>query len=285
LTRIKFHGRTDPGRKRPINEDSFVASDDDAFCVLCDGMGGHSSGEVASRMAVEILASRIRGARELIRGSKEVLPAVVQSWLHAANDAIYRRGTQEPGVVAGRNMGTTLALLCFVDEVGVVAHVGDSRIYRLRDGVLDRLTLDHSVTGPYTGTDPAGRGRKRKYVTRALGTRPEVDPDVGVVDVRTGDRYVVCSDGLTDLVDDDEIAAALHERERELHNAPRALINLANERGGRDTITVIVAEVVPAPTPTDDHVPGEDSTAALIAPPPLDPPPPWESSDSLEGPV
>lgn len=279
--RIKFHARSDRGRKRPLNQDAFAVSDDLGFCILCDGMGGHRSGEVASRMAVEMLGEAVRRARAGGLGAESGLAGLVHDWLRAANEAIYRRGTRERGAAAGKNMGTTLALLLLAsDGLAVVAHVGDSRVYRLRDGRLERLTADHSVTGPVDGADPGPRGRKRRYVTRALGTRPVVVPDVGTVDVRARDRFVVCSDGLTDLVRDEEIAAALLDRLGELHNAPRALINLANERGGRDNITVIVAAVEP------DAAPEEGGAAAAFAappplepPPPLDPPPPWESSD------
>ena len=284
--RVQFHGRTDPGRRRETNEDAFAVSDEGAFCVLCDGMGGHSSGEVASRMAVDIVADRLRrllpSAEERRRRSrgemtrvKESLPDLIQEWLRAANNAIYERGAAEPGVQLGRNMGTTVALLCVVEDLALVAHVGDSRIYRLRGERIEPLTRDHSVTAPEVGNGKSGR--KRKYVTRALGTKPEVVPDVLTVDVRPGDFFVLCSDGLTDLVTDGEIAHAVRERMAEAANIPAALVNLANERGGRDNITVIIASVE-AERASFDSSDGLPS----LAPPPLEPPPPWESSDLEE---
>jgi protein phosphatase len=237
-------------------------------------------------MAVEILGERLQrlpsGARDRERSPDELarvkaaLPALLQEWLRAANNAIYERGAAEPGVQAGRNMGTTLALLCIVDDLAVVAHVGDSRIYRIRGERIQALTRDHSVTAPEVGAT-AKSGRKRKYVTRALGTKPEVVPDLMTVDVLAGDIFVVCSDGLTDLVRDEEIAEIVRDRAGEVEKVPAALVNLANERGGRDNITVVVASV---------EVELFDSSEAIpfVAPPPLEPPPPWESSD-LEEPV
>lgn len=275
--KTQFFGRSDPGRRREVNQDAFAVSDDGAFGILADGMGGHSSGEVASRMAVELLGERLRRSlprpserrrwtAESLERIKGALPDLLREWLQEANAAIHKRGAAEPGVAHGRNMGTTLALLCVLEDAAIVAHVGDSRIYRLRDGKISALTRDHSVTGPVAG-EPRGSGRKRKYVTRALGTKPEVEADVLTVDVRPGDRFVLCSDGLTDLVRDDEIAEILRDRGgRELANAPRALINLANERGGRDNITVVVAAVEAAPVPA----PGTFAVPASVPLPELD---------------
>lgn len=272
MLRIRFQGRTDPGRRRTTNEDAFTISDEASFCVLCDGMGGHASGEIASRMAVEHLGERLRAATA--RPGAADLARAVRDWLRTANDAIYARGTAEPGVSFGRNMGTTLALLWLRGAHAVIAHIGDSRVYRFRDGGLEALTRDHSVTAPLEGEDPKKSGRRRKFVTRALGTRPEVTADVMTLEVRAGDRFLICSDGLTDLVRDREIKEELVERGAALDRVPRALIDLANQRGGRDNITVIVAEVEEAPVAA---VVGEDST--VEPPPPLEPPPPWESAE------
>jgi protein phosphatase len=358
--RVRFHGRSDPGRRRDTNEDAYAYSGDGGFCVLCDGMGGHSSGEVASRMAVDILAERLRalssdggaaGPAERagrLERKRAVLARYVEESLRLANQAIFERGAREQGVAHGRSMGTTLALLCVAGDMGVVAHVGDSRVYRVRDGALELLTRDHSVTAPEFGS--TGRsGRKRKYVTRALGTRAEVAPEVRTIDVRAGDVFVACSDGLTDHVRDDEITEAVRASPpAEVKYLPSALINLANERGGRDNVTVVVglveageepppaaarpaaiAERSAAPAPTSAPVPAaatpvpvsaaapvplsapalvprglavagaraaeiggsrsEDSSSMdsglaspledAPTPPPLEPPPPWDSAD------
>jgi PPM family protein phosphatase len=275
--RVIFHGASDRGRKRPINEDAFVVAEDAGFCILCDGMGGHSSGEVASHMAVDILARLLRQPRPPATSAEDLLTL----WLRSANAAIYERGSADPDAQHGRNMGTTVALLWIVDGAALVVHVGDSRVYRYREGLIEPLTRDHSITAP--DVNPAARaGRKRKYVTRALGTKPDVMPEVFRTEIRLGDRFVLCSDGLTDLVRDEEIAEAVRDREGELQHVPRALINLANERGGRDNVTVVVGAVELAPVPVVERPPLADSGVFSAPPPPLEPPPPWESSD-LEG--
>jgi len=298
-------------------------------------MGGHSSGEVASRMAVDILAARLRSLAADPAGGGEppppdetheawlerqrrlerrraILPRYVEESLRIANQAIFERGAKEQGIQQGRSMGTTLALLCIAGESAVVAHVGDSRIYRVRDGAIELLTRDHSVTAPEFGST-ARSGRKRKYVTRALGTRAEVAPDLSTFEVRAGDVFVACSDGLTDHVKDEEIAEAVRLRPTELQHVPTALVNLANERGGRDNITVVLAEAQPDPTPAPRpsappstsaraakakeaplRPPAEaptplvpsafdgDETDPIIAPPPFEPPPIVDSADLEE---
>jgi protein phosphatase len=311
--RVRFYSRTDPGRRRKINEDAFACSDDDGFCILCDGMGGHTSGEVASRLAVQILAARARltiprveaprPEREASR-VRALLPALVAEWIRDANAAIFERGaTERDPTGAGRRMGTTIALLCIVENFAVAAHIGDSRIYRLRAGAIEPLTRDHSVLS--ADLAPSAERRKRKYITRALGTRPEVRADLMTLDVAPGDRFVVCTDGLTDLVRDDEIRLAVEEAGKRLDAVPALLVGLANERGGRDNVTVIVGELEglaaaaplvvaapevrlavtrPAVEPIAAH-PGSRGGPALDVsaaeadspppPPPLEPPPPW----------
>jgi len=266
--KVRFFGLSDQGRRREANEDAFFASEADGFCLVADGMGGHDSGEVASGMAVQFFGdrlgrtvpwrARVKPGRETLR---EAFVRLVRDWVQAANAAIYERGGRHTAA-SGRRMGTTLALLCVVDDFVVCAHVGDSRIYRLRGVRLERLTRDHSVAGAdVEPLLPPGRVRKKKYITRALGTRPDVEPEVRVHELRAGDRFVLCSDGLTDHVTDAEITQSLIEAGDDpdsLRDAPRALVNLANERGGRDNITVVIATV-------DDF---ED-----LPPPPLEPPP------------
>jgi protein phosphatase len=218
-------------------------------------------------MAVAMLADQLLRLQEDTahgRAFPERFPDRLAQCLQVTNQAIYERGTTQPAEV-GRHMGTTLALLLFLPDAAVVAHVGDSRVYRLRDGRIEPLTRDHRVRT--TDLEAAWTGRKRTYVTRALGTRPDVAPDIVTTAARVGDRFVLCSDGLTDLVLDQEIEEVIREAGEELANVPRALINLANERGGRDNITVVIASVA---------ADVEDAGA----PPPLLPPPVWESADS-----
>jgi PPM family protein phosphatase len=246
--RIRFFGRSDTGRKRTSNEDSFVLCEEEGLGVVCDGMGGHESGEVASRMAVDILSDQAaRFAQRLkLRGRKHShLRAMAQEfvveWTQAANSAIHERGNSVPDL-KGR-MGTTLAMVLFVSDFVVVAHVGDSRVYRARGPKIQQLTKDHIVIADAkrAPSDPRPP-RKRKYVTKALGTKADVEPDVVAMDVSPGDVFVLCSDGLTDLVTDEEICEKVGAPDR--RQAVRGLIDLANRRGGTDNVTVVVAEVL-----------------------------------------
>jgi serine/threonine protein phosphatase PrpC len=288
--RLRFHARTDPGRRRPTNEDAFAVSDEGGFCVLCDGMGGHSSGEVAATLAVEILAERARRAIPPAHGPRPpreadrvraLLPDLVREWIRDANAAIFERGAAERSGAA-RQMGTTIALLFVFEDFAVAAHIGDSRIYRLRGGAIERLTRDHSVLSADLAPSPARR--KRKYMTRALGTRPEARPDLVTFRVAAGDRFVVCSDGLTDLVSDDEILTLVGDA-GELASAPAALVNLANARGGKDNITVIVAAAdAPAVLEGPGMGGGRPEAAGAVRPAPREAQvactvEPWDSGD------
>jgi protein phosphatase len=211
-------------------------------------------------------------------------------------------------------MGTTIALLSVVEDFAVVAHIGDSRVYLLRGGDLRALTRDHSVLGKDLGPAPVASGpgggpaprRKKKYITRALGTREAARPDVQTLEVVAGDRFLLCSDGLTDLVGDPEIQAVLDSAGDRLDSVPDVLVDLANARGGRDNVTVIVAEVedpsrsgrraalqkapppvhvVPVSVPVAldegaiedlDLLIEDDDEDDLPPPPPFDPPPAWD---------
>ncbi|MHC4391779.1 MAG: PP2C family protein-serine/threonine phosphatase, partial [Planctomycetota bacterium] len=252
---VRFFGRTDPGRRRKINEDAFIMEDEYGFGIVCDGMGGHAAGEVASTMAVELVTERLREAlppwsarqsdsADLLKS----LPRTLLETVETTNAAIYARGTDDPRIEEGRHMGTTLLVLCFVGRHAILAHIGDSRIYRVRDGVIEALTEDHSVLTA-APTKGGGKSRKRKYVTRALGTRPRVLPELKTTDALPGDFFILCSDGLTDYLDDDELARFLTcVDDDELPMIPRQLVALANQRGGRDNITIVLAAVPPGET-------------------------------------
>ncbi|MCO5171233.1 MAG: protein phosphatase 2C domain-containing protein [Planctomycetes bacterium] len=220
---------------------------------MCDGMGGHDAGEVASRLAVDIFAdSAARGAAALRAPGRKhsqlraMASELVVEWTERANAAIHRRGGS--GSSAGgpkSRMGTTLALALFVSDFVVVGHVGDSRVYRMRGERIERLTDDHVVMAEAKRhpADPRP-ARKRKFVTRALGTRSTVEPDVSLHDIAPGDAFVLCSDGLTDLVTDEEILTLTRRAGVNRRLAVRSLIDLANRRGGPDNVTVVMAEVL-----------------------------------------
>ena len=216
-------------------------------------MGGHQAGEVASRMAADHFADRVTEAYpKLLRaGSKlsrqrKLAEQLITECTHEANSEIYEEGAAEAeaGDFKSR-MGTTLALLLVMNEFAVVAHVGDSRIYRLRRGEIEQLSEDHVIVAEKKRhpADPRPP-RMRKYVTRALGTRDTVEPDVKLVHVEPEDLFLLCSDGLTDVVTDEEIAATLEKYAPDYRKAIRRLIARANKRGGPDNVTVVVAEVV-----------------------------------------
>lgn len=229
-------------------------------------MGGHEAGEIASRMAVDIFAEQAARGVAILRepGRKHsqlraLAQGLVIEWTERANAAIHRRGDSGSSADGPKRMGTTLAVVFFVSDFVVVANVGDSRVYRLRGDRIERLTADHVIMADAKRhpADPRPP-RKRKFVTKALGTRSTVDPDVSLHEVAAGDVYVLCSDGLTDLVADDEILAVVRRSGPDRRRAVRSLIDLANKRGGPDNVTVVLAEVV-----GDDDDDDSDQTDVL----------------------
>lgn len=273
VLRIRFYGRSDVGRKRLSNEDSYHTSDEDGFGIVCDGMGGHQGGEIASRLAVDILTDSLaKGGALLARGKgkklghqRSLAQDMVLEWTQRANDEIFKKGGENTPLKT--RMGTTLALVLMVEDFVVIAHVGDSRVYRIRKRDVERMTEDHSVIGPSRSPRTWGTApKRRKFVTKALGTRSTVEPDIRVEDAKPGDVFVLCSDGLSDAVKPEEMGEIVDKAGGDRRVALRSLVHLANKRGGRDNITVVLAEVVgEAPRRRDS---GEGSTEALILPPP-----------------
>lgn len=228
---------TDPGRVRQNNEDTLFVRDDPGFFAVADGMGGHAAGEVASRMAVDMLATRLDeaggapAADELVRAFEE------------ANHAILERAAAEP---LKRGMGTTLTVLATtVEGEALIAHVGDSRLYRFRDGLLEQLTRDHTWVQEHVdaGVLSAENARHHPFssvLTRVLGTTASATPDVQQTVVKPDDLYLLCSDGLSGMVDDPEIEEILAERSSLEHKGSK-LVAAANRNGGLDNITLILA--------------------------------------------
>ena len=238
---------TDTGRQRSANEDSvFVRA---PVFVIADGMGGAQAGEVASKTSVEAFEAG------LPEGPPE---RVLQQTIEGANRAIHRLARTDPNL-NGMGTTTTAAILDPVAEEVAIGHVGDSRAYRLRRGKLERLTRDHSLVeemrrkGQLTEAQ-AEDHPQRSIITRALGPEPEVEVDLQTVPAQAGDIFLICSDGLTSMLDDEHIGRLL-ERATSMQNAVRALIDEANRAGGRDNISVIAFKVV------DAAEPGLDSAA------------------------
>lgn len=239
---LEIAGLTDVGRSRNHNEDAIGWRQVLGLAVLADGMGGHNAGEVASRIAVDTVI-------EVFEQTDPARPADVDSLCREAaglaNAAIYSRATEDPDC---QGMGTTLVMACFEDDGLTVAHVGDSRLYRFRDGELETLTSDHSlvqemIDSGFLTEEEASRSANRNMITRALGVEEKVDVDVARQQCQAGDIYLLCSDGLNDLVARDDIRDILAAGGGELQLLCQALVDKANARGGLDNISVILVRV------------------------------------------
>ena len=236
-----------PGRVRTLNEDAVIVDREHGIAVLADGMGGHRAGEVASRMAVDIVAERLRaGVLKLRAGTQQTKPAqVAEQIVEEANRAIFDAAGQQ---ASQQGMGTTLAMALFHDHRALLLHVGDSRIYRLHNGRLHLLTRDDSILrdqvelGLITAGD-AGESHNRHLVTQALGIGPCVQVHVAEEKACSGDLFLLCTDGLSDFVDDSEIELILDSLKTNLPLAASHLVDLANDYGGYDNVTVALVRV------------------------------------------
>ncbi len=257
--KLRCVGLTDIGRVRDHNEDTIAYDAEIGLMVLADGMGGYNAGEVASGIAVKTIVGLVREAVEredwrvhdtnagLTRASIILRDAIVR-----ANKIIFQTARTQPQC---EGMGTTVVGALFFDNRISIAHVGDSRLYRLRSDGLEQLTMDHSllqelVDRGFYSAEEAQRAANKNYVTRALGVEPNVDVEVQEHPVHKGDLYLICSDGLSDMVEDDDIHLTISTFGANLENATSQLIQLGNDNGGKDNISVLVAEVVetfPAP--------------------------------------
>src|SRR5229473_862309 len=248
---VKSFGLTHVGRQRQHNEDSFLVEDKAKLYLVADGMGGHAAGEIASRIAVDSIS-------EFILHTKED----DGTWPHAYDEQ-YRRSTNRLMTAVRlantrvleamrkdarlRGMGTTVVACLVDDNTMSVAHVGDSRAYLIRDGMLSRITNDHSwvfeqvQAGMLTEAE-AEKHPLRNVITRALGGALSVNPDAAEVEVRSGDVYLLCSDGLTGMVPEDEILKLVTANADDLEKACRELIDMANEHGGLDNVTAILVK-------------------------------------------
>lgn len=241
-----FCARTDTGRTRANNEDAVVFDAQTRSWVLADGMGGYNAGEVASGMATatiqQDLSAWLASASETAQGHD--VRSAMQASVNQANRAVYDAAHANPQF---SGMGTTVVVGVFYAGVLWVGHIGDSRCYRLRGGVLDRITRDHSLLqerldAGLISPAQAVHSRIRNLVTRALGVEKTVELEVNDFSVAPGDIYLVCSDGLSDMLDDAAIAqiAALPLG---LEDKAGALVDAANAKGGKDNISVLLVEV------------------------------------------
>ncbi|MGB5628103.1 MAG: Stp1/IreP family PP2C-type Ser/Thr phosphatase [Woeseiaceae bacterium] len=250
--KIIFAELTDTGRVRDHNEDAIGTNPDIGLMVLADGMGGYNAGEVASGIAVQIVTELASEAamREALNDIDPHSGLMRQSII--LRDAVYRSNKiifqTAQSQTHCEGMGTTIVACMFYDNKVSIAHVGDSRAYRLRGGQLDQMTLDHSllqelVDRGFYSEEEAQRSTNRNYVTRALGVEPTVEVEVHEYDVLPDDVYLLCSDGLPDMVEDDDIHLTISTFNASLDVVGQQLIDLANDHGGRDNVSVMLAQV------------------------------------------
>lgn len=260
---IEMAACSDTGRIRSHNEDSVLANAALGLAVLADGMGGCNAGEVASGMATAVLGSELQHAFDA-RSPSDV-GTDGQVWAREAlvdvigrtNAAIHLAARSNPKYAG---MGTTLVLAQFFDNRVMVAHVGDSRLYRWRDGIMEQLTKDHSLLQEQIDSglltpEQARFSQNKNLVTRAMGVEATVMTDVAEHEVRPGDVYLLCSDGLNDMVEDAAIAEAMSVQSMSLALCASNLVQMANDNGGRDNVSVILAKVREA-FPANDGRPG-----------------------------
>jgi len=238
--RIDWAGLSDCGRRRTSNEDAFLADGHLGLFVVADGMGGHAAGEVAARLAVDTVR-RVLGES----GAGPEPRLTIERAIREANRAIVER-THEHESLEG--MGTTLVLALIDTASAWISHVGDSRAYRVREGSLQLLTRDHSwvneqIRMGLLSQEEARRHPWRNVVTRALGSREQVEAEVGVEDLVPGDRILLCSDGLNSMVKEERILEAIRGAGSDLELACQRLVELANGSGGEDNVTVLLLGV------------------------------------------
>ncbi|MDX6486550.1 MAG: family protein phosphatase [Gaiellaceae bacterium] len=233
-----FGRATDSGRKRRRNEDAFVVAP--PLFAVADGMGGAQAGEVASKLAAAALEETDPGS---MKGEERVV-----SLIQEANRRVYERAASDPST---SGMGTTITVALVEAERVVIGHVGDSRAYLMRDGTLEQVTEDHSLVTELMKSgklspEEAEVHPQRSVITRALGTDPDVDVDTFTIDTQEGDVFLLCSDGLTTMVDDDDIFALLDRHHDDLDRAAKSLVSAANREGGEDNITAIAIAIAAA---------------------------------------
>jgi len=250
--KFSFVEITDVGRVREHNEDDIGSDPDIGLWVLADGMGGYNAGEVASGIAVKTTLDLVGEAcRRENRGETESETGymrqtiMLRDAIMRANKIIHQTAQSQPQC---EGMGTTLVACLFFDNKISIAHVGDSRLYRMRDNRFEQITMDHSllqelVDRGYYSQEEAQRSTNRNYVTRALGVEPNVDVEVQEVDVEKNDYFLMCSDGLPDMVEDEDIHLTINTFNTNIDTVGEQLIKLTNDNGGRDNVSIIVVRI------------------------------------------
>ena len=255
--KLRCVGLTDTGKVREHNEDTIAVDPDIGLLVLADGMGGYNAGEVASGIAVKTIVNLVKEQVERedlnVQDREAGLsrPTIIlRDAIHRANKIIYQTARTQPQC---EGMGTTVVAALFFDNRITIAHVGDSRLYRQRAGgdKLEQVTMDHSllqelVDRGFYSAEEAQRAANKNYVTRALGVEPNVDVEIQEVPVAKGEVFILCSAGLSDMVEDEDIHLTINTFSANLDTVAKQLIQLANDTGGRDNVSVVMAHVLDA---------------------------------------
>jgi len=250
---LEIASSTDPGMVRSHNEDSIAADASKGLVVLADGMGGYNAGEVASGMATTVITTELQHLLEVCppfepdpANGRPYAERLLREQIVKANTSIYQAAQSQPQYAG---MGTTLVAAVFYDNRAMIAHIGDSRVYRLRDDTFEQVTKDHSLlqeqidSGMIT-PEQARFSQNKNLVTRALGIDPTVEPELREYDTRPGDVWLLCSDGLNDMVSDEDIGLTLQTLSANLKLAAQQLVQMANDNGGRDNVSVILVRVL-----------------------------------------
>lgn len=249
---LEIASQTSPGMVRSHNEDSIACEAACGLVVLADGMGGYNAGEVASGIAVSVttmeIARRLQNASPAERDEEtgeELGVLLLRDNIQKANASIFHASHSQPQYAG---MGTTIVTGLFYDNRVAVGHVGDSRMYRLRGESMESITRDHSllqeqIDSGLISVEDARNSKNKNLVTRAVGIDAEIMAEIHVHDVQVGDIYLLCSDGLNDMVEDDDIYSTLYAMQRNLPLAAEQLIQMANDNGGRDNVSVILVKI------------------------------------------
>jgi serine/threonine protein phosphatase PrpC len=249
---LEVFSQTHPGMVRSHNEDSVACEPACGLVVLADGMGGYNAGEVASGIAVSVVVTEVshslQNASPVERGERDgedLGVSLLRGNIQKANASIFHAAQSQPQYAG---MGTTIVSGLFYDDRVAVGHVGDSRMYRLRGEVLELITRDHSLLQEQIdcgmiSIEDARLSKNKNLVTRAVGIDTELEPEIHVHDVMVGDLYLLCSDGLNDMVEDEDIQSTVYALQNNLPLAAEQLIQMANDNGGRDNVSVILVKI------------------------------------------
>ena len=248
---LEIVSQTHSGMVRSHNEDSVVYDAPCGLVVLADGMGGYNAGEVASGITISVMSTEIKQRLGKVRpgdkneNGEDVGVALLRENVQKANAAIFSAAQSQPQYAG---MGTTVVSALFYDNRVAVAHVGDSRMYRLRGDIFETITRDHSllqeqIDGGMISKEDARLSMNKNLVTRAVGIDAEVEVETHAHEVQVGDVYLLCSDGLNDMVEDEDIGSTLGMLKANLPLAATQLIELANDNGGRDNVSVILVKI------------------------------------------